>query len=67
MTLFAEAIVAEHRYRIERSERRAQLCAALGPAPAVQRLRPLARRVVPLAGPIVIQHGQDAWEPRKAA
>ena len=72
MTLFADAILIEHRYRIERSERRALLRATLGLLPAVKRMRPFARRVLPLVGTVVVHQPAApavpaAWEPSRAA
>ncbi|MCC6386973.1 MAG: hypothetical protein IT302_06290 [Dehalococcoidia bacterium] len=57
-----ELLLLETRMRTERARRTAELKASLGPAPAVERIRPFARKVIPLPGVVdIIPNGAGHW------
>lgn len=52
----------EVRMRTERAARRAELRASLGPMPPVERIRPFARKVIPLPGVVdIVPNGAGHW------
>ncbi len=52
----------EVRLRAERAAKRAELRATLGPAPELERIRPFARKVIPLPGVVdIVPNGAGHW------
>ncbi|MFN8506326.1 MAG: hypothetical protein U0547_02015 [Dehalococcoidia bacterium] len=57
-----ELLLMETRMRADRARRRAELKASLGPVPAVERILPFARKVIPLPGVVdIIPNGAGHW------
>jgi hypothetical protein len=64
------AALVEAGLRLDHVERRASLLASLGPLPKPERVRPFARRVVPLLHVVEVQHPMPeltAYETPRAA